>query len=132
MTPETVVQDATRDGVTLSLTALGTIKLNGEKTAVAKWTPTIRDHKAELVELLAANDADTLPDSDMERRRQAVLKMLRENPEITRATVADGDLDPVHVAIAVRGVGSCELIISTDKWDPLQFAALLDQEEGAA
>lgn len=148
MTPETIVQNAIHDSVVMDLTPEGSIRLNGSKSAVTRWAPTIREHKSELVGLLAANstigaqgahaqetgerapkqDSDTLSDEAMERRRQAVLRLLRESPEITRATVADGDLDPVRVALAVRGIGTCELTIAADKWDPLQFAALMDRQ----
>ncbi len=75
---------------------------------------------------------DCLPDIAMEERRQAVLKMLRDQPEITRAWVADGSLDPVRVHLAVRGIGSCELIIQPEKWDPFQFAQLMERHADGA
>lgn len=67
-----------------------------------------------------------LTDPAMERRRQACLKQLANNPEISRAWVADGQAEPVPVHIAIRGVASCELVIAADRWDEF---ALLDLME---
>lgn len=72
------------------------------------------------------------PNPGMERRRRAVLRMLRDNPEVERAWMADGDLDPVRVALAVRGVGTCELTIAAGRWDEFRFLELLERREGTA
>ncbi len=53
MTAVAVLRDSAADGVTLSLSATGTIKATGEKSAVARWLPTIREHKGGLGTLLA-------------------------------------------------------------------------------
>jgi hypothetical protein len=53
MTAAAVLRDSAVDGVTLSLSATGTIKATGEKSAVARWLPTIREHKGGLGALLA-------------------------------------------------------------------------------
>ncbi len=53
MTAAVVLRDSAADGVTLSLSATGTIKASGEKSAVARWLPTIREHKGGLGTLLA-------------------------------------------------------------------------------
>lgn len=45
------------DGVNLSLTPRGTIKLVGDEDAVARWTQPVREHKPELVEWLQARGA---------------------------------------------------------------------------
>ncbi|MBK7953394.1 MAG: hypothetical protein IPK02_05150 [Candidatus Accumulibacter sp.] len=53
MTAAAVLRDSAVDGVTLSLSVTGTIKATGEKSAVARWLPTIREHKGGLGTLLA-------------------------------------------------------------------------------
>jgi hypothetical protein len=53
MTAAAVLRDSAVDGVTLSLSATGTIKATGEKSAVARWLPTIREHKGGLGTSLA-------------------------------------------------------------------------------
>ncbi len=75
---------------------------------------------------------DALFDPGMEKRRQEVLQMLRESPEIARAWIADGEADPVTIHLAVRGVGSCELSIAVDKWDEFKFLELMDKQGGTA
>jgi hypothetical protein len=132
---ETIIRDAHQAGVTLTLTPVGTIKLSGNKAAVVKWAPAIRDYKPEILTALqAANDTDhePLPDAGMEKRRRYVLRMLEQNPEINRATMADGDADPVRVHLAVRGVGTCELSIAADRWDEFKFLELLEKMDKQA
>ena len=69
------------------------------------------------------NSADIL-ETQRERRRQKVLKMLADNPSIQRAFVTDTEADPdnVIIAFAIRDVGTCELLIPHCKYDP--FAVL--------
>ena len=58
MLPAAIIREAQADGVRLTLSPTGTIKANGDGAAVDHWLPTIRKHKAEIVETLqqAAND----------------------------------------------------------------------------
>ena len=73
MTPATIIQQATADGVNLALSRAGTIKAAGSSDAVNRWLPVIREHKAELLaELKATNDA--LPPV-AEARRQRVMEL---------------------------------------------------------
>jgi hypothetical protein len=53
MTPETIRQ-LFSDGVTLTLSPDGAIKVSGDAAAVKHWTPAIREHRAEIIELLRA------------------------------------------------------------------------------
>jgi hypothetical protein len=55
--------------------------------------------------------------------------MLTERQETRRATYVDeaGQAGPVTLMIAIRGVGTCELAIRREKWDPLLFLDLLDR-----
>lgn len=52
MTPETIIKRATAEGVSLSLSAAGTVKAAGDQAAVSRWLPTIREHKASIVKAL--------------------------------------------------------------------------------
>ena len=73
MTPATIIQKAQADGVTLVLSPSGTIKAVGDREAVNRWVPIIREHKDGLLnELRAASDGayDALPDAAAEARRQ--------------------------------------------------------------
>lgn len=71
-------------------------------------------------------DRGALDDPAMERRRNAVLRMLRDSPEITRAYEVQHDGDTVRVAVAVRNVGTCELVVNTARWSPQAFLDLLE------
>jgi hypothetical protein len=54
MNPDTIFQEARADGVTMSLSLAGTIKVNGDSPAVNRWVNPIKEHKAALVEILKA------------------------------------------------------------------------------
>ncbi|MBN8436953.1 MAG: hypothetical protein J0L95_02740 [Candidatus Accumulibacter sp.] len=53
MTAADVLRDSAVDGVTLSLSAAGTIKATGEKSAVARWLATIKENKVDIIALLS-------------------------------------------------------------------------------
>jgi hypothetical protein len=52
MTPETIIEEATVDGVQLKLSPSGRIKILGKPSAIEKWRPVIVEQKAELLTLL--------------------------------------------------------------------------------
>jgi len=82
-----------------------------------------------ISEIERANDL--LPDPAAEARRQRVLAMLAEQPGIRYAVVADNpDSDPVIVALGIRGVGTCELHIPREKFDPFLFLELIERQGG--
>lgn len=88
----------------------------------------IREHKSEI---LAALAAAPLPDLAAEARRQRVLAMLAERPGIRYAVVVDNpDTDPVILALAIQGVGTCELRIPRAKYDPFLLLDLIERHSG--
>lgn len=52
MTPVAIIETAGREGVMLSLSDVGTIKVVGDGAAVSRWLPTIRECKAEIIGVL--------------------------------------------------------------------------------
>lgn len=58
MTPAAILELAAADGVHLSLSTTGTIKVSGEQATVNRWLPIIREHKPVIVAELtqAANE----------------------------------------------------------------------------
>lgn len=59
MTPAAILKAATADGVSLTISPAGTIKATGDGAAVNRWLPTIREHKAGIVEALKVGAGDT-------------------------------------------------------------------------
>ena len=81
----------------------------------------IRDHKPELLKLLGR-----------ENRQQRVLKMLADAPpEASYAYLTDDKSHPEYVilALAIRGVGTCELSIPRDRYDPFLLMEMLEKEQ---
>jgi len=52
MTAATILRDSAAAGVTLYLSAAGTLKALGERAAVALWLTTIRENRADIIALL--------------------------------------------------------------------------------
>lgn len=60
MTPAAIIREAQTDGVTLSISPTGTIMASGDGAAVNRWTPVIREHKAEIIGALKVGAGDTV------------------------------------------------------------------------
>jgi hypothetical protein len=58
MTPETIIREARKDGVTLALSEAHNIKATGDGTAVGRWLAVIREHKMEIVDSLKVGASD--------------------------------------------------------------------------
>jgi len=89
----------------------------------------IKAHKDELIAALAS---DALPDPKAEARRQRVLVMLAERPNIRYAVLTDTEADPeaVILALAIRGRAMCELRIPRAKYDPFLLLDLIKKHMG--
>jgi hypothetical protein len=56
LTAEAILRDSAAAGVTLSLSAAGTIRATGDQAVVNGWLSAIRENKAGIVALLATNE----------------------------------------------------------------------------
>ena len=74
MTIATIFDEITAEGVELSLTTSGTISAKGDKEAVGKFAPTIKQYRAEIIDILtrrgevAPSTPETQPVANTERR----------------------------------------------------------------
>lgn len=59
MTPETIIEKAQADGVSLALSTTGTIKASGDGATVTRWLPIIREQKPAIVKALLEANACT-------------------------------------------------------------------------
>ena len=74
----------------------------------------------ELIERLRKHKPAIIEELRREQRREKVLKILEERPEIQRAFVTDtgSDKHNVILTLAIRNAGTCELLIPKHKYDP--------------
>ena len=100
MTPATIIQKAQADGVLLALSPAGTIKAAGNGEAVNRWLPVIREHKAELLDMLRAASeaaATVRPDAASPEEREVVNwleRILEDDPVVYRETHAKCRANP--------------------------------------
>lgn len=67
-------------------------------------------------------------DDGYRRRHADVLKSLNTHPGIARAYSANTRHDGCGViTLAVRHIGTCELVIPTERYDPLKVMQFLDE-----
>jgi len=112
----------------LRLTSRGDQLLVEPKTALTGELRTmIRDNKALILRELAENSPPSFTPAQ-EAARQGVLARLAAHPDVTRAFETRFEGDTLIVALAVRGIGTCELAIPTERFssaNPDDYAALL-------
>ena len=120
MTPVEIIEQATVEGVTLSLSPAGTITAIGAQSAVDKWLPTIRDNKPSI-----------LCELHRECRRIRVLAELKAEPSTRYAVcVADVSIDPVIATVGIRDVTTFELAIPRHSYDSMVLLELIEKHYG--
>ena len=108
-----------------------TLRLSEELSAIA--APKVaKSQESQAPRVLApARDtpkAEPIADPEAEARRQRVLTMLAENPNIRRAVVVDNaDADPVLVAVGIRDVATFELVIPAARFDAFKLLELIER-----
>ena len=82
----------------------------------------LKQHKPEILTALQL-------EQQQEARREKVLAMLDTDPKLKRAIHADTDSDRNNVilAIAIRHVATCEMLVPKAKYDAWQLLALVDK-----
>lgn len=109
----------------------------------------LRAHKAEILAVLPDQPPNVPPPAstiapdergavtagvmtpETEARRQRVLAMLAKRPWSRYAVVVDNpDTDPVILALAIHGVGTCELRIPRAKFDAFLLLDLIERHCG--
>jgi len=128
MTPAAIIRQAAADGVALSLSSAGTIKVIGEPSAVDRWVMVIRTQKPGIVAALRKAEFD-LDEASPPTRVAKLEQALRSNPGLHLAlgTDVDADLDAVIVSLAIRDKGACELRIPKSKYDAFALLRLIQR-----
>lgn len=86
----------------------------------------------ELRERILAHRAEVLVELRLEQFRDQVWQALQDRPDkVKYFEVLAPDEDPVRLVLAIRGVGTCDLLIAAGKWNPFRFLELLDAEREA-
>lgn len=130
-----------------SIPSLPTIKNHAEKIyhltrwqtdTIKKWLIEIDEPEADHFMVLnkCRRDPEALTyfleqatQHGREKRRQKVLKMLADNPEIKRAFVTDTEADPDNVILtmAIRDQYTFEMMIPREKYDAFLLLELIEK-----
>ena len=102
-------------------------------TAIPAIPATHEPRIARIARIAVANPANAEPtlDSKAETRRQRVLAALDAKPGITRALVTDDEAEPdfVIITVAIRDVGTADIRVPRESYDPFRLLELLAQHE---
>ena len=130
MTPATIIREARSEGVMLALSPAGTIKATGDGAAVNRWLAVIREHKAEIIDVLkvGAGDTATIP-SPADKRIGQMVDKLADDPGLRYAMEPHTEVAPesVILTLAIRGKGACELRIPKSRYDAFALLELIEQ-----
>lgn len=134
--PAQLMQNADSTSATFATTATftqSTTVNDGKVARVAKVATTqelIPEHSS--IKPTPEQEAALLQELQTEQRRQKVIAMLESTPDTQRAIYPDTDSDPNNVilAIAVRNVATCEMLIPKAKYGPWQMLELIEQQGG--
>jgi hypothetical protein len=101
-------------GIRLSLREPGQLAAEPREALTDELRALIRANKPALLAALYPLERG------QEIRRQRALEKLAESPDRTRTAIFDIDADPsvVICTVAIRGVGTCELQIPRERYDP--------------
>ena len=94
------------------------LKLSPSEKITDNLIQRLKEHKPAIIEELKR-----------EQRRNRVLKMLEERPEIQRAFLTDNESVPDNVILtmAIRGMASFEMLIPKHKYDPFMLLELISK-----
>ncbi len=112
-------------GVRLSLVGPDKLAAEPREALTEELRTLIREHKPELIEAL-------VPVSfGQELRRQRVLAKLKAEPDKQRAAIFDPDADQDFVicTMAIRNIGTCELRIPRDHYDPFLILEAMERTQ---
>ncbi len=97
-----IIQCLTTDGLTLSVSGDGNLKILGDQDKIDNWIETIRENKS------------------------AILAELKPEARKYSVTVTDASTDPVLIRVLIKGLASFELAIPQAYYDGIALLEVLE------
>lgn len=118
MNASEIIEYLKERNLTVRLTDDNSLELSPAEKITNELIDRLRKHKPAIIEELKR-----------EQRREKVLQMLANNPEIQRAFVTDTESDPHNVILmmAVRDKYSFEMHIPKSKYDPFAVLEVIEK-----
>lgn len=101
MSPREIIEQIAADGLKLSVSEDGNLKIVGDESAVNIWLKVIKEYKSELLAELHA--------------KKYVIR------------VTDASTDPVIVNISIKGIGTFDMAIPHAHYDGLALLEVIEQ-----
>lgn len=120
MTPAEIIQRCEAAGLRLDTDGKDILAAPAEHLTDS-LRAALRQHKAEVLATLADRQ---------EKARDRAWRELQARPDkIKYFTVLDPDGDPIRLVLAIRDVGTCDLLVARERWDPVRFLELLEMKQ---
>lgn len=95
MTPAAILQAVNADGVRLTMSPSGTLKVTGDGSAVTRWLPVIREHKPAIIDALQdGGDTGALAPEDEATIRAWLDRIEETDPKLIAETLDRCRADP--------------------------------------
>lgn len=118
MKPAEIIERVIADGLTLSISHDGNIKITGDQSAIDNWLTEIRENKAGiLAELQSQRTLEELAGA-IEKKYVVV--------------VNDASTDPVLVKVSIKGIGTFDMEIPKAHYDGIALLEVIEQYSAEA
>ncbi|SFU77723.1 hypothetical protein [Nitrosospira multiformis] len=101
MSPREIIEQIAADGLTLSVSEDGNLKIVGDESAVNIWLKVIRECKQEIL-------------SELQSKKYVI-------------RVTDASTDPVIVNVSIKGIGAFDMAIPHAHYDGLALLEVIEQ-----
>ena len=122
MKPLTIIECAAKDGLTLTASPSGKIKIRGDQNKIDEWIETIRENKTAILAELEGTPVQRTFNacSDSETDIKYII------------IVTDAETDPVLVTVGVKGLGTLEIEIPRARYDGITLLELIEKRSTEA
>jgi len=101
MSPREIIEQVVADGLELSVSEDGNLKIVGDESAVNIWLKVIRECKQEII-------------SELQAKKYVI-------------RVTDASTDPVIVNVSIKGIGTFDMAIPYAHYDGAALLEVLEQ-----
>jgi len=101
MSPREIIEQVVADGLELSVSEDGNLKIVGDESAVNIWLKVIRECKQEII-------------SELQAKKYVI-------------RVTDASTDPVIVNVSIKGIGTFDMAIPYAHYDGLALLEVIEQ-----
>lgn len=122
MNPQTIIECAAEDGLTLIASPDGKIKISGDQNKINEWIETIKENKAAILAELEGTPV----------QRTFNHCSASETDSKYTLIVTNADTDPVLITLGIKGLGTIDIEIPRARYDGIALLELIERHSAEA